>query len=191
MSGETLANDPKQLWQSQQREYPIMTLQEIRTKTRIVQAKIRRNLILAFAVGLLLLVMSTIAILNVGYTPARVVTAAIMAMAVAHAYTAYRRMWPLHALSPDAALQGCVEFYRRELKAQYRSAALTWRFLVPIAVFALLSWNAIFRTSALLPKVLLPSVLIAILIVRRYEVRKLRGKLTALDALETESETSD
>ena len=187
MMSENPANDPKLIWQSQTKEPAVMSIEEIRIRSRIAQARVRRNLIIAFILGFLLLVFCVFAIVTIPYTPLRVIAAALMVLTPVAAHQAWYRIWSPQTLSPNAALKGCLDFYRQELKAQYSSVALMWRFVVPIVTLAFLTWNAIFRTNSLVPKILLPSLLILILALRRHEARKLRHKLALLDAFEKES----
>ena len=180
-------SDPKIIWQSQTTDHPRMSVEDVRVRAQIAHAKVRRNLVVAFVVGLLLLALCTLVIVNRLSAPVRLLTAAMMLLIVVIAYKAWYRIWRPHTLPPDAALKGCLEFYRKELQAQYRSIALTWRFLVPTVFFAFLMWNAIFTTRALVPRILLPSVLVLIFFVRRREVRKFKHKLARLDEFEKEN----
>jgi len=181
---DTAADDSRRMWQSQRREHVIMSIEEVRFKAQTVQTAVRRNVIVALMFGALLLALCTLVIVTLPNTPARLIAAAIMALTLLLAFKAYDRIWPVHTLSPDAALKGCIEFYRKELQAQYSSLALTWRFLVPIVVFAFMTWNAVLRTNPLIPKILSPSVLVLILLLRRREARNLRRKLAELEEFE-------
>ena len=62
MMRETPANDPRLMWQSQRRDHPVMSVEEVRVMAQKVHAKVRRNLIIAFVLGLLLLVLGTLAL---------------------------------------------------------------------------------------------------------------------------------
>jgi glucan phosphoethanolaminetransferase (alkaline phosphatase superfamily) len=186
MMEETRANDVKLIWQRQRREHSMMSAEEVRVKAEAIQAKVRRNLVVAFVLGVLVLVFCTIAIAELNNIPRRLIAAAFIVLTCVIAYRAYDRLWSPPALSPSVALNACLEFYRAELKAQYRSIALVWRFLVPVVLFAFLTWNALFRTSPLAPRLALPAVLILILCGRRLAVRKFKQKLSALDEFEKE-----
>jgi len=185
--GETPANDPRLMWQSQRRDHPVMSVEEVRVMAQKAHAKVRRNLIIAFALGLLVLVLGTLAIAGGIATSVQVTIGAMMVVTVVAGYKAWYRIWPLHTLSPDAAFKGCLDFYRKELEAQYRSIALTWRFLVPAVVFMFMMWNAIFITDPLVPRVLLPSALVLTFFARHREVRKFKHKLARLDEFEREN----
>jgi hypothetical protein len=184
MTGETAANDPRLMWQSQEKEHPIMSAEEVRLKAQVVQSKVRRNLIVAFVCGVLLLVICTIVIVTLPSTFFRVIASAMIMLTSPIAYETYYRIWSRHTLAPNAALNGCLTFYRKELEAQYRAAALTWRFLVPSLFFVFLMWRLLFRTNPLVPRILFPSVLLFILFERRREIRNLKRKLAALSEFE-------
>jgi len=185
MTNET-ANDPKQVWQGQSREHPVMHVEEIRLKVQAVQAKVRRNVVISLAAGLLLLLLCGVAIRGITSTPVRVITGAMMLLTVVIGYLAYSRFWPQAASAPDKAAKGCLEFYRRELQAEYQLIAITWRLLVPVAAFGFMTWSAFFRTSPLVPRILFSSLLVVVFILRRFEVRKFRNKVAALDEFQKE-----
>src|SRR5262249_49603110 len=144
MTHDTPPNDPKDprlVWQSQKREHPIMSSEEIRIRAGVVQSKVRRNLIAAFSIAILVLVLCGIFIGRSSSTPLRVLVAALMLLTFEVMYKTYSRMWRRHHLSPHIAFQGCLDFYRKQLESQYQALQLTWLFLVPVVVFAFLMWN--------------------------------------------------
>src|SRR5262249_1543221 len=148
----TRANDPKLIWQAQAREHTLISVEEVRLKAQIARRNVCRNLVIASVSALLLVVFCSLAIINFSSTPVRMIAAAMMLMTAVIVGKAWYRMWPLHTRSPNAALVGCIEFYRRELLIQYRAAAITWRFIVPVVILAFLMWNSVFRTNPLVPK---------------------------------------
>src|SRR5262245_49342896 len=96
MTRDTPLDDAIVMWRSQEKEHPIMSAEEIRIRAHTIQAKVRRNLVIGFVLGLVCLAVGAMAVVSIRSTPARVATAAVMALTVALAYTAYRRIWPLH-----------------------------------------------------------------------------------------------
>src|SRR5262245_52904355 len=184
MITEKPPEDPRLLWQSQKREYPMMSLEEVRASVQAAQSKIRRNIIATFVTGGLILAVSVIVIVNIPTTPARGVGAGMIALTLALAYLLYSRMWARRPASLEASVKGCVRFYRKELEAQYRSVQLTWRLFVALAVFAFLTSNAVLRSNPLVPKIIVLSVLIVSVIVRHKEKREINRRLTALEAFE-------
>jgi hypothetical protein len=181
------AHDPRLVWQNQGKEHPVMSIEDVRSKARIVHTKIRRNLIAAFGLGLLLLVFCIFVIATNRNLPLRILTATLMAQTIAIVYTAHSRSWSIQTLAANTALSGCLDFYRKELKAQYRSLSLTWCFLVPIVIFVFLTWGSFFVGGGIFRRTVLPAALIGILLFRRYQVRKLRQRLSVLDEFETEA----
>jgi hypothetical protein len=96
-----------------------------------------------------------------------------------------RALWARHSLAPETAVAGCIAFYRQELKAQYNSLQLIWRFMVPIVIFTFVMWGTIFYSRKALIRFLLPAMLLAILIERRREAQKVNRRLAALAEFET------
>jgi hypothetical protein len=175
------------VWQSQRREHPVMSVEEIRMKAQAVHAKVRRDLVVGLAIAALLSSFCITIAVHAGNVTFRLISGAMAVVTLYIAYTAFRRFWPAHALSPNAAVQGCVEFYRSELQAQYRSVALWWRFLAPLVIFAFIQWNALVRTSAIVPRAALPFVLVLILVLRRRVARTFRQKISALSSFEQQN----
>src|SRR5215471_16308580 len=100
MTGETAANDPRLMWQSQEKERPIMSAEEIRLTAQIVQSRVRRNLILAFACGVVLLVICTIIIVELPSTFFRIIASAMIMLVSPIAYETYYRIWSRQTLAP-------------------------------------------------------------------------------------------
>jgi membrane protein YdbS with pleckstrin-like domain len=169
------------IWKSQRREHTAMSVEEIRFRVWTVQWKIRRNLVRASVLGILFLILCAIAFVNVPYTGARVILGAMMLLTIPIAYRARRRLWPLHQFSGDTALKGCLEFYRTELEAQHRSRLLTWTFLVPIVVFSFYELRTVVSANPTVWRIVFSALLIAILILRRLETRRLRRELDSLE----------
>jgi len=187
---KTPAKDPKQIWQNQRREHPTMSLEEVRTRAYMAQAKARRNLGVAFVFAILLMIFCTIAIVEL--PGPRVITAALMVVVLVAAYKAYKRIWSPQPLSPHAALRACTDFYRKELETQYRSVygsvALTWRFAAALIIYAWLTANIWARSvGPLVVRILIPSLLALILFLRRREARRLKRELDALDEFEKQN----
>jgi len=174
------------IWQSQRREHTVMSENEVRMRAVRFQVRVRRNLLLAFVLGLGLLVLCAIAIAQLGNLTSRIIAAAMLAVVAVTTYKAYQRiLWP-QTVSPDAGLNGCLKFYRKELTIEYRAIVLKWRLLVAITFFLwLTSFHFLFR-GPLPVRLLLPGSLLLILIGRRREAQKLKRELEALNAFERE-----
>jgi len=188
MTTQVPQDDPRLIWQNQRREHSSMTVEEVRLRAYALQTRIHRNLIVTIAVGFALLVFSAMTIMRLSYTPPRVIVAVLIVLIVITINRAYRAFWAPDTLSDDAAPSACLDFYRRELTAQYRAVALTWRRLLPeIALFAVvvrISFMATFRFDS--ARILLPVFLAIILAGRYWRARKLMRELETLSTFEKE-----
>lgn len=180
--------DPRQIWQNQRREHESMSVEEVRLRAFELQTKMNRNLIVTITVGFLLLVFAAMLITRLPYTAPRLITAILMVLIVITINRAYRAFWSSDELPESATPGACLEFYRRELTAQYNAVALTWRRLLPeIALFAVIvrfSVLATFRVDIV--RFLLPVFLALILAGRYWKARQLREELNKLSAFEKE-----
>jgi hypothetical protein len=176
------------IWQNQRREHTVMSENEIRARATRFQVRVRRNLLLAFLLGLALLFLCVVAIVQLGNLTPRVIAAAMAIVIAVITYRAYQRiLWP-QTVSADTGLSGCLGFYRKELTTEYRTLVLKWRLLVAIALFVWLTSFGFLHSSHLLVRILLPASLILIIFVRRHEAQKLKRELAALNAFEQEQE---
>ena len=186
MTPSTPPDNLQQIWQNQRREHNTMSEEQVRTRAIHFQVRVRRNLLLAFVLGLALLSLCAMAIAQLGNRTPRVIAGAMLIVVAITTYKAYRRiLWP-QTVSPDTGLNGCLAFYRKELTTEYRTLVLKWRLLVAITIFLWLTSFHLFFQGPLLVRVFLPASLILIIIVRRWEARKLNRELAALDAFEQE-----
>jgi hypothetical protein len=112
--------------------------------------------------------------------------AAIMILTQVGVYTTYRRIWSRQVLSPENTDKGCVDFYRQELRAQYRSLQLTWGYLITVLIFAFLTVPISVRSYPRFPKIALSIVLLLILFERHRESRRFNQKLNAVASFEPE-----
>ena len=190
MRSEIPPDDPRHIWQSQRRAHPSMSIEEVRLRTYEMQTKVRRNLIVTIGVGFVALVLSAMMIMRVPYTSPRIIVAVLMVLIIITIVRAYKAFWSPNTLPSNATPDACLQFYRRELMAQYRAVALTWRRLLPeIAVFAVLlriSFMATFRFDRV--RIVLPVLLALILFGRYWKARKLKRELQALTGFERESD---
>src|SRR5215471_15193167 len=188
MTTQIPQNDPRLIWQNQRREHSSMTVEEVRLRAYTLQTRIHRNLIVTIAVGFALLVFSAMMIMRLPYTPPRVIVVVLMALIVITINKAYRAFWAPDTLPHDATPSACLDFYRRELTAQYRAVALTWRRLLPeiglLAVVVRISFMASFRFDT--ARILLPVFLAITLAGRYWRARKLKRELETLSTFEKE-----
>ncbi len=182
-------SDPKLIWQNQGNEQPSMSVEEVRVKAFMMQTKVQRNLIATIVFGIVLLMLSTVAIFRLPSTSPRVITGALMVLISIVMYRAYRAFWAPEILPADAARNTCLQFYRRELTAQYRAVAFVWwRALPELALFGIVVRIAIagaFRYEV--ARIILPALFGLLLFGRYWKGRNLKRELDSLDALEKEN----
>jgi hypothetical protein len=185
-----LTNDAKQIWQAQERKHTILSVELVRAKALAVQKKARRTLAVTIALGILLLIAGAIALVEVQRP--RLITGALMIVVVVAVWSAYSRISAPAVLAADAALKDCVRFYRRELQSQYRnafgSAGLTWRFAAALAIYAAITANLWARSlGPFIVRILIPTLLLLLIVVRRWEAMRFKRELAALDEFERET----
>jgi len=174
--------DPRLIWQSQSREYAVMTLEDIQNKANAVHARIRRNLVLTFFIGIAVLALCAITIATVPMTGFRVITGGIMFFVVLIARNAYVRLGASKNLPQRAGSSTSLDFYRHELWLQYRAVYVRWRLLVPLVIFLWFSWKSFESVySYQVMRIVLPAVLVAVFFIRHLEIRKMRQEMSALD----------
>jgi len=176
----------KVIWQRQKKEHSTMSLEEVRIRAYVLRERVRHNLIVAFILGGLVIGLSASVAVKFAPLSMRIVSGAILALTVFAIYNAYSRVWLRPAPPFDAAIAGCVSFYRRELEAQHRSLQLTWRLLVPVLVFAFITRHAVLQSIPVNARILIPALLLLVMFERRREARKINRKLRALDGFESD-----
>ena len=182
-------SDPKLIWQNQVKEPASMSVEEVRVKAFMMQTKVQRNLVATIVFGIVLLMLSTVAVFRLPSTSPRVVTGAMMLLISLVIYRAYRAFWAPQTLPADAAPGACLQFYRKELTAQYRAVAFVWWRAIPeVVLFGLIIRIAIsgaFRYEA--ARIILPALFGLLLFARYWKGRNLKRELDSLDALEKEN----
>lgn len=167
-----------------------MSAEEARLRAFALQTKIRRNLIVTIVTGFVLLVASAMLIVRQRSWPTRGIPGILIVMIVIIINRAYRSFWSPDTLPDTATSSACVEYYKRELTAQYRSVAVTWRRIVPeVLVFVVilrLSLTAQFRYPW--AEVFLPVFWAVVLIGRYWKAHTLRRELQSLGAFEMEDD---
>ena len=181
-----LPDDLSVIWQNQGRDHTTIPEEEVRAMADEFQTRVRRNLILAFVLSLVLLVLCAIALVKIRYVSARVIVVALMILISAITHKTYKKiLWP-QIVSPDMGLSACLAFYRKELGVQYRTFVLKWRLVVATVLFLWLTWNSLVVRSRLVLRIVLPSLLVLIFFIRRREAQQLKHEFAALNAFEKE-----
>lgn len=126
MRNNSPGNDPRIIWQNQPTERSIMTLEEIREKTRQLHAKTRRELLRGMAAPLVVIGVAGLGIAWFDGLAVRAAFGFAIAWSVAGQYFVNRGMWSA-AQPGDAVLSTGLESYRREVE---RRRSLSGHFLL-------------------------------------------------------------
>jgi hypothetical protein len=176
-------NDPRSIWQSQGKEHSAMPVEEIRLRAFTMQTKVRRNLVVTMGFGSVLLILSAVAMTRMPNSMSKWITALVMLLILTLIYRAARIFRSSESLTQDAGLNACLDFYRRELTAQYRAAGGSWTtFTLEIVLFLLAVWvsiHAALRYDA--ARILLPALFGFGLLARFLKARKIKRELHQLD----------
>jgi hypothetical protein len=184
MHNEVPPEDPQKIWQSQSTQHRSMSLEEIHRRAHALQARVHRNLIVTISTGFTVLVLSAILLTRLPLMSPRAIVAILMVLVVITISRAYKAFWLPDALLPEATADACLNFYKRELTAQYRAVALNVpQMLLEITLFAVvlrISSVAMFKFDAV--RILVPLMVAVVLIGRFWKARKLKRELNELAA---------
>jgi hypothetical protein len=180
MTHESPPPDAKQIWQSQRREHPIMSIEEVRIKANMAQMRVRRNLIAVLVFATVLLIFGTIAIVQL--PGARPIVVSMMVIVLIVAFQAYRRVSSSQPLPADAALTACTAFYRKELESRAIPPSSLILTLIIYGWAAFVSWNIwAHGIGPLGVRILVPFLLGLSLFLRLREAHRIKKELKALD----------
>ncbi len=138
MPNDPTPNDIRAVWQSQTKEPSNVSLELIRYKAQQLEAAIRKQVVGVYVVVAGIVAASLYIAWRVDQIFIRMGAAVLVLWAVSLAYQARKGVWP-GGVSPDATLQGSLEFYRQQLERQrfyVRAARKTlWPVLLSTALF--------------------------------------------------------
>jgi len=190
--------DFKNIWQNQETEKAIMSVEEVRLNARRFLRRKQRDLVARTAFVILAAVFCGVFLMSARITSLRFVAGLVMAIlltsTVWSVYRAYRRSRgsSVHP-GPNAAMTSCLEFYRSELETQREYARQpAWLLMTVLLIIAWMTRDALMRNStapfrALLPYVLFAAAgMIVLVAVRKIQARRVQDDIDALDAFEGE-----
>jgi hypothetical protein len=196
LSVPTPETDLRNLWQSQETERTVMSLEQIQMKAREFLTKNRRDSIARFAFAVLASVFFVFAAMTTRRTTVRIAAISVMAMLLTNAaqrlYRAYKPRVDRITDEADSPWSSCVEFYRSELDKQRAFASPVWQMLAALLVIAWLVPDALhhspdpFRIS--LPLVLFAAAgLLVLMAFRKFQARRVQRDIEALDSFERDN----
>ena len=200
MSSRPHEPDLKNIWQNQETEKVIMSVEEVRLKASKFFRRKQLDLIARSAFVILAAVACGVFLMNARITSLRFVAGLVMAMllirtvwSLLRTYLHSRRDGPSdHAVS-NAAITSCIEFYRSELQAYREYARLpAWQLATILLIIAWMTRDSLMRSGTDPFRIVLPYVLLAaagmivLVAVRKFQARRVQDDIEALDNFEDE-----
>lgn len=196
MANNPSGNDPRTIWQSQEREISTVTLEKIRRRAQELHRKTVRERLGSVAGPVCIIAFAALGI-AVGYNPVQLAVFAIaVAWSLAGLYVLNRGIWQ-GRLAQDAALATGLEFCRREIE---RGIYVQRRFLLWVFAPIILAIGALvvpqmgsgFRTGGTLAKMspfltLLALWMVGVFVIRRVRWKELRREIDELNDIEREN----
>jgi len=197
MPSELTGNNPKKVWQSQEREISTVTLERmIRRRAQELHAKTWWERLGSFSGPLIVAAFAWLGI-SIGYNPVpRAIFAIAGAWSVAGVYVLNRGGWP-GRLAGDAALATGLEFCRKEIQRRldFHRRFLLWLFApIVLAIGALVvpAMGNGFQKGGTLAKMvpflsLLVLWVIGIFVIRSWKWKAMQREIDELNDIEKES----
>jgi len=192
MQNSSSNNDPKEIWQNQPTEIPILTLEEIRQRGQKLQAKTRRVLFGWIAVALLIVGISVFGIMWTHSPIMRALFVFSIVWSLAGQFFVNRTKWS-SALTEDALVGTGLKSYRTEVE---RRRYILAHFLLCIfgpSVLAVGTLAAqivsLARAQGALSKTMpfltaLAIWLVGVFVIRMRDQRELQGEINNLSLIE-------
>jgi hypothetical protein len=193
VSSKSHEPDLKNIWQNQEMEKAIMSVEEVRLNARKYLSRKQRDLLARSAFVTLAAVSCGIFLMNARITPLRFVAGVAMALLLTSTVWNLLRTYTRSGTAPNAVMTSCVEFYRSELERYREYARLpAWQLGTILLIIAWMTRDALMRNSTDPFRVVLPYVLFAaagmivLVAVRKIQARRIQDDIDALDVFEDE-----
>ncbi len=192
MSPQAPKTDLRNLWQGMEEEGTTMSAEQIQRKAQEFLRKNRRDLIARFLFALVASVFCAFVIMNSRVPTVRTVAVLVMIMLLAggfqRLYRSYRTGMAPSSGGESQPWSSCVEFYRSELgKHQAFAGQPVWQMTAAVLAIAWLTPRVLARRSADPLNIALSVVLfaagglIALMVVRKVQARRVQGDMEALN----------
>jgi hypothetical protein len=185
-------DDIKTLWRNQMTEQPQISLERFRRKARKLRKKARREVYRMGAMTAVLVLFALFAMTQAQQTAQRVGLGIVAVWGLVLPFVAQRKLRTA-AQESDATLAASIDFYRQQLERHrdYRKQMWLW-VVAPLFLGAAAFFSPILlEHPKLAPNVLPFTILlalwaVALFVLSRRQLDKLRRKLDALDELRKE-----
>jgi hypothetical protein len=203
MSSRTPQKDVRALWQSLETERTTVSEEQLHLKALESLHKSRRDMAARLVFAVMAAAFSALVIINTSFTSARLASVRLIAALVALALlaNAIRSLYLSYKERVDdrgSAWSSCAAFYRRELERQQAFAAPpVWQMLAALFAIGWLTPMALRRSNDDLMGILFLTVLLGatgllvLMAVRKFQARRLRHEIEALDSFEHENSSGD
>ena len=195
--------DLKKIWQNQETEEAIMSVEEVRLNARKYLRRKKRDLIARSAFVVLAAASIGIFLSNSRFTSLRFVAGIVMATLlistvwnVLRVYRSAESPWSSNRSAPNAAMISCIEFYRSELERYLAYAGVpAWQLVTVLAIIGWMTRDALARNSTDPFRLMLPYVLFAaaglimLVAVRKFQARRIQDDIDALEVFEDKIHT--
>jgi len=200
MSPQPHEPDLKNIWQNQETEKVIMSVEDVRLNARKYLRRKKRDLIARSAFVVLAAASIGIFLMNARFTSVRFVAGMVMATLLTstvwtllRVYRSSESPWSSHRSAPNAAMTSCIEFYRSELERYLAYAGLpAWQLVTVLVIIGWMMRDALTRNSTDPFRLVLPYVLFAaaglimLVAVRKFQARRIQDDIDALKMFEDE-----
>ena len=192
MPNEMNPNDPRNLWQGQEVERVILTVDEVRRRAARFERRIHRRNVREYVAGALVVAFWTVQLWRAhGW---HVAPAVLTIVGTIYVMFQLHRRGSARSLPADAGIRGSIEFHRVELERQRDALHAVWHwYLLPFVpgLAALLVVAGIDRginTRLIGFGVFFVLTLVGIWALNERAARKLDRKIQELKAMETDHE---
>jgi hypothetical protein len=130
MPNEMNPNDPRNLWQGQEVEKVILTVDEVRSRAARFERRIHKRNVREYLVGALMIALFSHQLWRThGW---RATPAVLMIVGIIYVMFQLHRRASARPLPADVGIRGSIEFHRVELERQRDAARAAWRwYLLP------------------------------------------------------------
>jgi hypothetical protein len=192
MPNEMNPSDPRNLWQGQEVEKVILTVDEVRSRAARFERRIHRRNVGEYLVGALMIALFTHQLWRThGW---RATPAVLIIVGIIYVMFQLHRRASARPLPADVGIRGSIEFHRLELERQRDAARAAWHwYLLPFvpglaAGLAVTGIDDGINATLIRVGVVFVLVFVGIWVLNKRGARRLDRKIQELKAMETDPE---
>ena len=192
MPNEMNPSDPRNLWQGQEVEKVILTVDEVRSRAARFERRIHRRNVSEYLVGALMIALFTHQLWRThGWRATPVV---LIIVGIIYVMFQLHRRASARPLPADVGIRGSIEFHRLELERQRDAARAAWHWYLLPFVPGLAAGLAVTRidhginATLIRVGVVFVLVFVGIWVLNKRGARRLDRRIQELKAMETDYE---